>query len=423
MKVVESVNFPMNKITIKNRFRKDMGDVDEMAESLSERGQLQAIVVLENGELVIGERRVRAAQKLEWPTIRADVVQVNDKIEKMEMELDENVRRKSMTWQEVAMLEKAIFDMKSDKNPKWSQRKQAEMRGTAVSGVNMRIQLAEAMELIPELGECETQDEAWKEYKKLEEAAAVHHMRERVPESIKQAPKWAADHFMVGDALYEMERQPGAKFDFAEIDPPYAIDLVARKSRNEDTGPDDEYNEIDEDEYPAFFETAATEVFRVLKQHSFAVFWYGLQHHCLVYDTLTRIGFAVNPIPAIWYKGTVGQTAQPDIALASCYEPFFLARKGQPRMFRQGRSNVFPFQPLAPSRKIHRTERPQELMQEILGTILFPGSEILVPFLGSGATLRAAYKLGHTGLGWDLSAKNKQRFLKRVMEEFGDDAI
>jgi hypothetical protein len=143
-----------------------------------------------------------------------------------------------------------------------------------------------------------------------------------------------------------------------------------------------------------------------------------MQWHTQMLNWLTTYGFAVNPMPAIWYKGQSGQTAQPDVALASVYEPFFLARKGQPKMMKQGRANVFHYTPLAPTRKIHLTEKPIELLVDILDTILFPGSEILVPFLGSGVSLRAAYKVGHTGFGFDLSETHKAKFIEKVAEEW-----
>ena len=422
-KVESILNFPITKIKIKDRYRTDKGNIDDMAASLSEVGQLQPVILDQDGNLLAGERRTLAAKQLGWKSIWAAVRFVKGKSDKLTIELDENIRRKEMEWFERARLERAIFDLNIEKSStRWTIRDQAEARNASKSMVGQRIQLAEALDLLPDLANFPTQDAAWKEFKKLEEEAVLHHMRQKTPEKIKQAPRWADEHFLVGDALSNMEAIPSNSVEFSEVDPPYAIDLNDRKSRNADDGPDDEYNEIDADEYQGFMRSVAESVFRILKPDSFAIFWYGLQWHTEIYEILNSVGFKVNPIPAIWYKGAVGQTAQPDIALASCYEPFFLARKGVPRMSKQGRSNVFHFSPLAPSKKIHRTERPVELIEEILQTILFPGSTILVPFLGSGATLRAAYKLGHTGFGWDLSEKNKSRFLRRVAEEFGERA-
>lgn len=412
---------PIEMIIVENRYRHDKGEIDLMAESLKERGLIHAICVAPGPggkvKLRAGERRLLAAQQLGWTTIRAESRPDSDKIDALMVERDENLLRKEFTWPELALLEKTIFDMQKKKDPRHSVRDQAEMRDSSRSRVHERLQLAEALELLPELAEFETQSEAFKEYKKLEEAAIITHMRAKVPQEVLDAPQWASDHYIVGNSLYEMPKLDEASVDFAEIDPPYAIELLRRKGRNLDKGHTDDYNEVEAAKFPVFMQTAIEEVYRVLKPNTFAVFWFGMQWYTETLEWLTKAGFAVNPLPGLWYKGQSGQTAQPDIAFASCYEPFFLARKGKPRMLKQGRSNVFHYPPLPASRKIHPTERPIELMEDMLGTILFPGSKILVPFLGSGVTLRAAYRTGHTGFGYDLAEGNRKRFLDVVAKE------
>ncbi len=412
---------PLDMIKIKDRYRVDKGEIDLMAVDLEQHGQIQPIVVNSAMELLAGERRCLAARKLGWEKIRAEMRTGDDKIGEKEVELSENTQRKQFTWAEVAKLEKAIFDMKAKKDPKWSLRKQEEYRQDAgKTQIGMRIQLAEALELLPELGECETQDEAWKKYKRLEEVAGIQYLKSRVPDAVRRAPQWAEEHYIVGDALEQLPKVEGETANFAEVDPPYGIDLVRRKSRNKDDEKGDTYNEIDVEEFPAFMRVVIGETYRILKPNSFAVFWFGMQWHAEMLEWLEAAGFAVNPLNAIWYKGPSGQTAQPDVALASVYEPFFLARKGQPKMLRSGRANVFHYPPLSPNKKIHLTEKPQDLLCDILDTICFPGSSILVPFLGSGATLRAAYSCGHTGFGFDLNDEHKQKFLDVVAKEFGE---
>ena len=103
--------------------------------------------------------------------------------------------------------------------------------------------------------------------------------------------------------------------------------------------------------------------------------------------------------------------------LGRSYEPFFVCRKGDGKLARPGRSNVFSYTPLAPAKKIHPTEKPLDLMVDILETFTFPGTRRVIPLLGSGVTLRACYKTGRIGFGWDLSKEHRKRFLARVAEE------
>ena len=51
---------PIESITIKDRTRKDFGDINSLTESISTVGLLQPIVINENNELIDGERRIKA---------------------------------------------------------------------------------------------------------------------------------------------------------------------------------------------------------------------------------------------------------------------------------------------------------------------------------------------------------------------------
>jgi ParB family chromosome partitioning protein len=56
--------FPIDRIAVGTRHRRDMGDLDALAASIADVGLLQPIVVLPDGTLIAGERRLRAAQQL-----------------------------------------------------------------------------------------------------------------------------------------------------------------------------------------------------------------------------------------------------------------------------------------------------------------------------------------------------------------------
>jgi site-specific DNA-methyltransferase (adenine-specific) len=157
--------------------------------------------------------------------------------------------------------------------------------------------------------------------------------------------------------------------------------------------------------------------YEALKYNTFCVWWFGPTHYQLVRDSLRESGFSVSDIPCIWNKGNQGQTNHPEYNPANCYEPFFLARKGQPFLRKQGRPNVFSFDQVPAGQKIHPTERPLPLMVELLEMCSYPGQAIVVPFLGSGVTLRAAYRLGMSGCGWDLNQDVKNKFLLKVQED------
>ena len=59
-----SATVAISSITIGNRHRRDMGDLWALANSIAEVGLLHPIGALASGELVFGERRLRACRDL-----------------------------------------------------------------------------------------------------------------------------------------------------------------------------------------------------------------------------------------------------------------------------------------------------------------------------------------------------------------------
>jgi len=411
-------------------------EMDILAESISIVGLIHPVVLDRQGKLLAGERRIMAHQRLKRTEIPSIVIdsegELND-LKRLQVEFDENEARLNFTWPDKCKAAKKLYDLRLKYDPKWTYEKQAEEQGLDRTKIAQKVQLAEAfmegrmgrivqmgeaLETLKDLENCESEDAAWKALKRLEEESALKSKRSKLSPEFKSAPKWAEDHYRIGNTLEFLPSQEPEMFDFVEVDPPYAVDLVTRKdSRNMEKA--EAYTEWTVEAYANNMQLVADNCYRVMKQNTFGIFWYGTRHHCLTYNLLVGAGFAVNPVNAIWYKGQSGQADQPDVAFSSCYEPFFLVRKGKPKFNVAGHSNVFDYHPLAASTKRHPTQKPLALMEDILNTICRPGNRVLVPFLGSGVTLIAAYKLQMTGTGWDLSEKNREKFLDAVRKEFG----
>lgn len=82
------------------RIRSDLGDVEGLAASIKDLGQLHPIVVTNGAhagryDLVIGARRLRACKKL-GIKVRAEVVTVEEALRRLDMEMHENIRRKGL---------------------------------------------------------------------------------------------------------------------------------------------------------------------------------------------------------------------------------------------------------------------------------------------------------------------------------------
>lgn len=91
----------ISSIRISDRVRQDVGDIAPLMDSMQRHGQLNPITVTRSNELVAGFRRLSAARKLGWQYIDANVVERDSAIEKLELELEENVHRKDFSPEEL----------------------------------------------------------------------------------------------------------------------------------------------------------------------------------------------------------------------------------------------------------------------------------------------------------------------------------
>jgi ParB/RepB/Spo0J family partition protein len=416
-------NIDIEKIDWQARFRTNLGDIDGLTESIREKGILQPITVSPNGSgsynLLAGERRVTAAINAGLNRIPALIRTIEDTADAREIELFENVFRKDFDWDERVKLVAEIDKLNKAKNADWSLRKTAQYLGFGAATVSRQLQLAAAVDIMPELAiEFKTEAEAFKALKKYEEQIVVSHMRTRQEKQMDKGERdflvRASSNYEVGNTLEQIKRlKTNGLVHFIECDPPYGIDLpnIKRDSVSAIT-----YQEIEAKEYKIFLTEIAEELYRVANRDSWMIFWFGPTHFTLVKETLEEVNWTVCAVPGIWVKGT-GQTQQPNINLANCYEPFFICRKGNPVLMKQGRSNVFQFASVAGTQKYHPTERPLALMDEMLEIFTAPNNIVLIPFLGSGVTLRACYLNGRLGFGWDIDSQYKDKFMLAVEDD------
>ena len=95
------MNIKIDDIIIHKRIREDIGDLGELRESMRERGLINPVVINQDNELLAGYRRVMAAQELGWKDINCRVLHTTSKIDKLNIEKDENIGRKDFTLNEI----------------------------------------------------------------------------------------------------------------------------------------------------------------------------------------------------------------------------------------------------------------------------------------------------------------------------------
>lgn len=83
----------LDQVVVGSRFRRHIGDVDDLAASMKSVGLLHPVVVSKEGHLIAGRRRLEAAKKLGWTEIPVRVVDLR---EPKLGEIDENRYRRDL---------------------------------------------------------------------------------------------------------------------------------------------------------------------------------------------------------------------------------------------------------------------------------------------------------------------------------------
>jgi ParB family chromosome partitioning protein len=165
----------IEEVKVHQRFRSDLGDLTSLKESIHRLGLLQPIGITKDHVLVYGHRRLEAAKLLKWTEIPYIFVDT-DEVTQPLAELEENLRRKDMTWQEEVTAKAKLHrlfrkrhgrpkagyrsDVKvplSDSEKGWGLKNTAKYLGESIGSVSQDLKLAKALKTHPPL---------WKEPKK-----------------------------------------------------------------------------------------------------------------------------------------------------------------------------------------------------------------------------------------------------------------
>lgn len=420
-------------INVGARFRSDYGDLSELTASIKMHGLINPVTVTPEKEgkgylLVAGGRRLAACVALEMEEIPVRIFpEPLSELDLRLLELAENLQRKDMTWQEANSLQREIHRLQLARHGKpvpgqegtgWTLEDTANMLGVsrsqAVDSIALVDKLEKYKDVIGDSSRFKTENDARKAIKTVEEALVRSELARRAAKRANSdsALSMLSQWYNLADCIEAMKALPDESFNYAEVDPPYGINLGDVKRENDCDG----YSEISEKDFVIFNKAVLEQVFRLLKPDSFCIYWFGPDPWFdILWHTCMSVGFTGRRIPLIWVKPN-GQTMNPNSTLGSSYETAFVLKKGQPVLAKPGRINSFLYAPVAPQKKHHPTQKPLELYQELHQTFSFEGAKILVPFAGSGASLLAAHLTGRSAIGWDLNEKFKGGYIQLVQD-------
>jgi DNA modification methylase len=473
---VESV--AMHTIIDTNRQRKDYGDVSGLAASIKQFGIIQPIVLQRQADgivLVAGGRRLAALRSINTTELHhgkefiwrdEDLSTPEGSLRLSAVELEENLRRKDLSWSETILAKQRLFILMQSihgasrgfgegksaaANDGFSLRKLAAMLGENHSVTSRDLQLADFVVKHPILASMPTKADALRKLGVAVTVAAMQVMAKKsvvtsgatgiAPAGTPTLPRTAGDVTTTGaDAspnavmasapdtltphdlitiesreqtkrrwvLYEgnFQDQIGAvvseSVDLILTDLPYNIGLgTATASHSAGLGQFDD-SDID---MVTLCADVAVESFRTLRPNRFAVFFYGMNYHGVLYDALTTAGFSVDPYSFIWLRD---RTAPPDgfARYSKSFDPAFVASKGTPRFIRPNLPNTIAIPSVRGAERLHAAQKPLALMQKFVEDMTTPDCVVLDMFAGAGTTGEAALRTKRKAILFEREAQN-----------------
>lgn len=416
-----------------NRQRRELVNIEELAESIRTVGLIHAPVIDEEMRLVSGERRLTACKSLGWTHIPVQFASDLDPTELHLIELEENVKRVDLTWQDQCLAVAAYHKMRQELSPNWNQAKTAKALGVKDAEVSNRIAVSEALSegdpLVVKADKYSvalgiTQRKAAR--KKDSAVDAIKSMLggtpsvPALPEDVE--PLWGDEAevaladapmihvpFLLEDFSSWGPAYSGAKFNFLHCDFPYGVNA---QSHAQGAGSAFGTYEDSEDVYWQLLDVLESCMDNLVADSAHMMFWFSMDFYQSTLDRLTAMGWSVNPFPLIWHKSdNSGILPDPKRGPRRIYETAFLCSRGD-RMVVQSVANVFS----APNIKnIHMSEKNPDMLRHFFRMFVDDSTVMLDPTMGSGNAVIVAQQMK---AGFALGLERDKDFFERSRDSY-----
>lgn len=395
-------SYPVADIIVNRdeRQRRELRGIDELAESMQRIGQINAIVIDQDGLLIAGERRYWSAVKLGWTHMMIQFAEDLSDYEKQAIELEENIKRENLPWQdEVAALER-FHKLKVAHEPGWSQEQTADAVGLSRPEVSKKLQVASHMtnEVVAKADRFSAALNIVQRNAERKKASVLDSVTVAIDDTILTPEEQAAAPSEPEIPLLNVsfhDWQPsydGPKFNLIHCDFPYGIN-VADAPRMDATIKD--HYEDTPDVYWALVERLHSAMENVVAESAHLIFWHSMKYHDDTMALLIGMGWKCNPFPLIWHKSDgSGIAPDPQRGPRQTYEAAIFAVRGDRKITQEGCvANSFAH----PGRRdgaIHASEKPYAMLRHFMRMVCDEYSLVLDPTCGSGNALKVAEDLG-----------------------------
>lgn len=374
-------SIPIDTVTVirEERQRRDIDDIEGLAASIREVGLINPLVVTRDGVLVAGERRLSAMRALGWTHASAQFVDELEPAQLSLIELEENIRRKDITWQERTLAIEKYHRLKREVNPEWTHAETAKALNATREHVTQHLTVAREISN-PRVREQATFKSA------MEKAQEIG--RRRDDSLIHNGNAITDTHSPILTADFiEWSQNEHEKFNFIHCDFPYGIDSQA--SGQNPSG----YTDTRET-YWRLFNALSGNLDNFCAENAHMVFWFAASEWQATWEMLKLLkGFQFDEAPLIWHKSDgKGIVPDPYRRPRRVYEMAFYGWRGDAKILTV-RDNLFS----APTRRErHPHEKSVEALKHFFSMFVDSSTRLLDPTCGSGSALRAAHRLSCT---------------------------
>jgi len=213
----------------------------------------------------------------------------------------------------------------------------------------------------------------------------------QLQQKIKSLNSRAKNKLICGDCIIELENIKDASIDIVITDPPYGIDYISNRSnftkhitKTGIENDDDLKNALD------VFETTMELLSHKTKPDAHLYVFTSWKVYPLFVDIMSKYFTIKNLL--VWDKGNHGP-GDLEGAWGNQYEMIIFATKGK-KALNKRRGDIISIPRLSSANMIHPTQKPVELIKELLSVSAQKADIVCDPFMGSGSTIKAVKEYG-----------------------------
>lgn len=411
MKTALIAHIQIDKTRQRKEFKPDA--LAELRESIQENTLLQAPVVRRVGDtlvLVAGERRLRAITDLHdlgIPVVHGQEVvppghipytDIGDlsPLKAWEAELEENIRRSDLTWQERAAATAELMALRK------AQATDAGQPAPSVASIAAEVRPeqtyenaheATRKELIvakhladPEVAAAPTVNEAFKLLKKRE----VREQNAALAATVGATFSSKSHTILNTDSLGWLATQPEGRFGVILTDPPYGMGADTFGDSGQGASATAHFYDDSPERWLELMTAFTRLSYRAAAPDSHAYIFCDLDKFHALKEMMAAAGWSVFRTPLIWNNPDGFRAPWPDKGPQRQYELILFAVKGD-RKVNHVAPDVLTYKK---DRGIpHPAAKPVALLVDLLRRSAKPGDEVLDAFAGSGQTVLACHEL------------------------------